>query len=83
LRRVGTDIEWAHRISNFTAEITREIVLDDGDELQRAYEIEAQLGSKRVKCNVPAASFSTMEWVARELGAGAIIAAGSGLRSDN
>ena len=68
------------RLSNFRAVITAQRLEDDGLETRRVYRIEVRLGS-RIECiEVPASAFHTMDWVASQLGADAIIAAGGGVR---
>jgi hypothetical protein len=67
-------------LTNFTARIIADIAEDDGVESKHSLEIEAKCnGRVRTFC-VPASGFTSMTWPLEELGGGAIIAAGSGLR---
>lgn len=60
-------------IANFIARIVSDIVCDDDTEHRRDFCIEAKLAGQRVVFVVPAAEFSRMNWVLRELGPQAII----------
>ena len=60
-------------IANFTARIASDIVCDDDAEHRRDFRIEAELAGQKVAFVVPAAEFSRMNWVVRELGPQAII----------
>jgi hypothetical protein len=66
-------------LTNFTAEITADVVEDDGAEEKHVYEIEARWGGRRKRFEVPAASFASMGWVAKHLGASAFVYPGFGL----
>lgn len=67
-------------LAYFTARIVAEVALDDGMEVRREYEIQAQVDGRIVTCSVPARSFAAMNWVNDALGARAIMAAGFGQR---
>jgi hypothetical protein len=65
-------------LTNFTAEIIADVVEDDGAEEKHTYEIEARSGGRLRRFEVPAASFASMGWVARHLGASAFVYPGFG-----
>jgi hypothetical protein len=67
-------------LANFTARIVTEIRRDDGVDTTREFEIEARLGGQTRRVVVAAAQFASMKWVAEQLGARAVIAAGMGIR---
>jgi len=60
-------------LANFCARIVRDIVCDGDTEYRRDFCIEAELAGQRVTFVVPAAEFSGMNWVLRQLGPQAII----------
>ena len=60
-------------VTNFSARIVRDIILDDDAEQRREFGLEAEVGGQKVACVVPAAEFSRMGWVLRLLGPKAII----------
>jgi hypothetical protein len=68
------------RLTNFSARIVADIAEDDGVEVKRNYEIEAELGGDTKRFMVPAAQFAAMTWPAEHLGARAIVSPGIGLR---
>jgi hypothetical protein len=68
--------ESIHALTNFTAFIVGEGILDDGLEQVRYYEIEATVRGRCVHFKVPAADFDSMSWVAEKLGAEACIFVG-------
>src|SRR5580658_4310679 len=55
-------------VANFNARIVRDLILDDGQELRRHFEVEATLGGRRVVFVLSAAEFSRMGWVLTKLG---------------
>src|SRR6516162_2823992 len=65
-------------LANFQAFITGDVVVDDGAEKRRVYEITGTLKGRSRTFRVPADRFTTMNWPAAELGAGAIVSAGMG-----
>ena len=67
-------------LTNFLAVITSEIERDDGVEHNLHFEMQAELGGRRHKFEIPAAEFSGMSWVSRELGAKALLYPGFTLR---
>jgi hypothetical protein len=60
-------------IANFNARIVRDLILDDGEEQQRRFSVEAELNGRRIVFSVSAIEFSRMGWVLRKLGPQAII----------
>jgi hypothetical protein len=60
-------------VTNFSARIVRDIILDDDAEQRREFGLEAEVGGQKVACVVPAAEFSRTSWVLRLLGPKAII----------
>jgi hypothetical protein len=67
-------------LANFTARIVGEVVRDDGAELMRSFEVEAQHRGRDHRFEVGAAKFFTMSWVVEALGATAIVEPGLGTR---
>lgn len=67
-------------LTNFRARIVEDVVEDDGLETRHQYRIEAALDGRARSGTVPAAQFPAMAWPAEILGAGAVVAAGQGLR---
>src|SRR5882762_4028873 len=67
-------------LANFTARITAEIRRDDGVDATREFEIEARLDGQTRRLVIAAAQFASMKWVAEQLGARAVIAAGMGIK---
>src|SRR5215217_1484744 len=65
-------------LTNFVAEIVADVVEDDGAEEKYTFEIEARSGGRVRHFEVPAASFASMAWVARHLGASAFVYPGFG-----
>ncbi len=63
------------KLTNFNAQIIREIYVADGQENSVVYEIEAKVGGDVHLVRVPASEFPTMNWVAK-LGARAAILPG-------
>ncbi len=61
-------------LTNFNAKIIGDISLDDGVEVQRAFEIQASLNDReRPVFTVPASRFPAMGWAIENLGPGAVI----------
>jgi hypothetical protein len=67
-------------LTNFRARIVGENALDDGVETRREFEIEAWLRGRTFVFKIPAAKFEGMTWVTGEMGAEAVVHAGSGVR---
>lgn len=71
----------AEPLCNFTAEIEKDVLRDNGLEVNREFVIGGEVGGRRMpKANVPANDFYKMDWVLREWGSGAIIEAGGRTR---
>jgi hypothetical protein len=68
-------------ISNFAAEIIADIKADDGAEITRLYELEAELAGRFFRFEVPAEKFEECRWKDREIGARAIITTGNSMKS--
>jgi hypothetical protein len=60
-------------IANFTARITLETITSDGVEETRTFEGEARVAGQVRSFKVPAAQFRALNWVAEQLGAGAVV----------
>jgi hypothetical protein len=60
-------------VTNFSARIVSDLLLDDDAEQRREFAIEAELRGARVAFVVPAAEFGRMGWVFRQLGPQAIL----------
>jgi hypothetical protein len=69
-------------LSNFVAQIVEEIIVDDGQETQRSFELEGVTDSGLVlpRVRVPADRFSAMAWPTETWGNRAVIYAGHGTR---
>jgi hypothetical protein len=67
-------------LTNFTARIVADVVIDDGLETSRTFVIEAKLGNRTTRFELAAAKFAAMNWHAEYLGAGAIIYPGLVIR---
>lgn len=67
-------------LTNFTARISKNQMLDDGVETQHRYEITATVDGKQRLIQVPAGKYSEMGWVAEQLGAKAVLKAGYGYK---
>jgi hypothetical protein len=67
-------------LANFAAKITADVVEDDGAEVRRRFEVEAALNGRGCSFTVPAARFTTMNWAAEHLGAGAVVYPGFGIK---
>lgn len=68
------------KLTNFTATIAKQSMLDDGQDVRREYEIQANLFAMKRSCLVPASQFASMNWVSEHLGAEAVIMPGNGLK---
>lgn len=72
-------------LSNFVARISQELILDDGRETSRAFEIMGVLASENrprelPRIRVPAERFQSLSWVTEQWGAQAVIGAGLGTK---
>jgi hypothetical protein len=67
-------------LTNFTASITADVAEDDGAEVRRHFEVEADLNGRRTVFYVPNSQFAGMGWATEHLGAGAIVYPGFGIK---
>jgi hypothetical protein len=67
-------------LTNFTARITADVSEDDGAEVRRYFGIEARLGERTIRFDVPAPKFAGMAWATEHLGASAIVYPGFSLK---
>ena len=67
-------------LTNFAATITADVAEDNGTELRRYFEIEANLNGRRAVFSVPSSQFAGMSWATEHLGAGAIVYPGFGIK---
>jgi hypothetical protein len=67
-------------VTNFSARIVGSLLEDDGAEVSSSFEIEAQLAGRTFRFPVSAAGFSSMAWVPANMGPGAVVFPGFGLR---
>lgn len=67
-------------LTNFTAIITAEVVVDDGVETTRHFEVLATLDGRQTTIKVPASQFASMNWTVEHLGSHALIFPGQGPR---
>jgi hypothetical protein len=71
------------KLSNFSAEITKDTVIDNGADVVRSYTISAKKAARggrisdSIECTVPAAEFVSMQWVCERLGSGYIVEPGN------
>ena len=68
------------QLTNFIPHISTEIVLDNGIEKQRQYEITVTLRGKTYQFVLSVEQFSAMNWPAKHLGVQAVVYAGAGTR---
>jgi len=69
-------------LCNFDAQVTEEILLDDGAEATRAFIIEGKLaeGKALPPCRISASRFAGMSWVTEQWGLRAVVNAGNSKR---
>ena len=67
-------------LMNFAAKIAGEVLHDDGAEQQLVFEVEARHNGRTSRFDIPASRFSAMNWATEQLGAGAILYPGLGIR---
>ena len=60
-------------LTNFTAEITSDVIEDDGEQTKRFFEIETKLHGRKSQLLIAADDFSSMKWVTEKLGSQAVI----------
>lgn len=74
------DSETDRKLANFTARIVTDVVLDNGADTTRAFEIEATLRGRTKQFVVPAERFGSLNWTIEELGPTAIVSPGQSSR---
>jgi hypothetical protein len=67
-------------LANFSAVITDDVLLDDGLELRREFELEATVRGRVQRVTIPASQFPGMSWISEHLGAGAVHYPGMGIK---
>ncbi len=67
-------------LTNFTARICADVAEDDGAEVRRSFEIEAELAGRRQRFTIPSSQFNNMGWATENLGASAIVLPGFGTK---
>ena len=67
-------------LTNFSARITGDVAEDDGVDVRRRFDIAAILRGRPHNFSVPASRFADMGWAVEQLGAGAIVYPGFGLK---
>ena len=61
-------------LSNFTGRIVEDVVVDDGSgETDRFFIVEARMGGRRTRFEVPSQEFEGLSWVPKHLGALAVV----------
>ncbi|MEM6552587.1 MAG: DUF927 domain-containing protein [Planctomycetota bacterium] len=64
-------------LTNFTARIVADVIVEEHKTITRDHEIEARLGDRVVNFTVSADELDTLRWVGRELGGEAIVEPGA------
>ena len=67
----GRSKSW--ELSNFTARIVRDLILDDGEHQGRQFGVEAKVNGKTITFDLSVGEFMRMNWVLPRLGPEAII----------
>lgn len=78
-KRTG-DGEVAVPLTNFSAEIVSDIIVDDGAEQHREFMIEAKLNGRQSSFNILSSAYAGMNWATAELGADAALSPGFSIR---
>jgi hypothetical protein len=60
------------QLSNYRASIKTNVLLDDGVDTKREFEIESELAGRRFQFTIPASHFAGMDWAIEHMGPGAI-----------
>jgi hypothetical protein len=60
------------QLTNYQASIKANVVLDDGIETKREFEVEAELLGQRFQFTIPASEFARMDWPIERMGSAAI-----------
>jgi hypothetical protein len=68
------------QVTNFTAEISANVLEDDGANSTRHFEVMVRRQGEEREVEIPASEFSSMDWVPKHLGAEYIVLAGMGNR---
>ena len=76
----GRDGDVPVYLTNFTAEITAQLIEDDGVETKRSLEIEAKMQGRTSRFSVGAAPFGAMGWAMEHLGSRAVVYPGNTLK---
>ncbi|MCP4249369.1 MAG: hypothetical protein GY778_20185 [bacterium] len=76
LNKTTKDGPVAVPLTNFTAKIVRQTVIDDGAETRTTLDITATLNGRTFSFTISAASYPGLTWVVENIGAGAVVHAG-------
>jgi hypothetical protein len=76
----GKKEENLQRLTNFPAKIISELIVTDGMDETREFEIEATVGGQTKLITIAATEFESMAWVLKKLGAEAVVQPGYGIR---
>jgi hypothetical protein len=60
-------------LTNFTARIVADVIFDDDAHPRRQFEVEAEVGGRKIAFVIPAGEFSQMGWVLNRLGPQAVV----------
>ena len=69
-RSTGRTAVW---LTNFTARILSDVVMDDGAESSRMFRLEVKMNGRAQTLTLPAKEFVLMNWPTEQIGAGAIV----------
>ncbi|MCA9420452.1 MAG: DUF3854 domain-containing protein [Nitrospira sp.] len=67
-------------LTNFQAQIVRDIQLDDGLDVQRSFEIKVTIQGQEMTVSIPARDYAAMNWVLEHIGPRAIIEPGQSVK---
>lgn len=67
-------------LANFAAQIVGDVVVDDGLESRREFELEVQFGSNTQTITISPSAFESMTWPSAKLGGAAVVQAGLGTK---
>lgn len=68
-------------LCNFSAQIEKEVIEDDGEVKRRFYEVQAVVGTQNQTIEIPAVQFHSLNWLTDKLGSRAVIFPGQGERT--
>jgi len=71
LLKGGSSTRW--EVANFTARIVRDIILDDGEDQERKFGVEVQVGGKTLSLVLSVTEFRRMNWVLYKIGPEAVV----------